>query len=508
MIRKDLEEALNEMDPKIIDTIAKMRCEKHLKKKVSMSSKMSFKRKIIIAAIAATLAIAAVMIPLAVMMNKAPDPTTQLPVATNSTESKTEKQTTPTDVQPGTPTNVDPTKPTDDPVTPTNPTIPSDTTNTTDVIPTSVPKDLRVYAAAPGESTREYVDEKKVGSKRTIQFHGCSYEAEYVKSYADDVFSANNADEYAVNSIPGASYQFFLLDADGRIKETNVTLPKDTVVFSDKSSAEEVIEAVKKAFTDTFDFSYYEYAICRLYYSEYLADGSFMDGYVVTFYNSYSGYTIDDTLTFKIGHDRSVQFITNKRDPLLENVSTYFPIIRNDDMTAAVEAKMKELYEGYDFEIVSVTVTNYDQNEPCLCVRVNVDKDQEKQQSVFLYITTERTEQLRRLREEGREAGGSYLYREQVLLGRIKDGEKRISDNFEDLKRIVSEYTDFASAMAALEERQPYPDYVGGSGVSLIEYWTDRNNKDGEKLVIIYEQGQIFAESTNPDGKKTSEQLL
>ena len=137
MNKNRLKKALDDMNPEIIDAAAKNWCEKCLEKEAKMKT-VNYRKRIVLIAAAAALVIAAVMIPVSVMTNKAPEPTTQPPVVTNTAESKTEKQTTPTDVQPGTPTevqqttptNVDPTKPTDDPITPSDPTIPSDTTTT------------------------------------------------------------------------------------------------------------------------------------------------------------------------------------------------------------------------------------------------------------------------------------------------------------------------------------------------------------------------------------------
>ena len=171
MIKKSLEKALFEMDPEIVDEVAEDLCEKRLEKEAKMKT-INFRKRIVLIAAAAALVIAAVMIPLTVMMNKAPDPTTDPPVATNTAESKTEKQTTPTDAQQTTPTevqqttstNVDPTKPTDDPITPSDPTIPSDTTRPTDVDPSLKVGLLDLSGSVITESgLRDYPSESQRG---------------------------------------------------------------------------------------------------------------------------------------------------------------------------------------------------------------------------------------------------------------------------------------------------------------------------------------------------------
>lgn len=58
------------------------------------------------------------------------------------------------------------------------------------------------------------------------------------------------------------------------------------------------------------------------------------------------------------------------------------------------------------------------------------------------------------------------------------------------LKKIIAEAESFEDAFKALKDRQPIPDYVGGSGVSLVEYWFD--DKGSEKALIIVECSQIY----------------
>ena len=90
MVKKSLEKALFEMDPEIVDEVAKDLCEKRLKMEKTKVKKINFRKRIVLIAATAALVIAAVMIPLAVMMSKKPEPIT--PPVTDPSESKTEKQ--------------------------------------------------------------------------------------------------------------------------------------------------------------------------------------------------------------------------------------------------------------------------------------------------------------------------------------------------------------------------------------------------------------------------------
>lgn len=78
-------DAVSILDDVFLEEAALARRDAGAKKRATVLS-----HRVLLIAAAAALVIAAVMIPLAVMMNKAPDPATQPPVATGSTESKTE----------------------------------------------------------------------------------------------------------------------------------------------------------------------------------------------------------------------------------------------------------------------------------------------------------------------------------------------------------------------------------------------------------------------------------
>ena len=73
-----------------------------------------------------------------------------------------------------------------------------------------------------------------------------------------------------------------------------------------------------------------------------------------------------------------------------------------------------------------------------------------------------------------------------------------------EIKEILAECDDFEEVMDSLEARQT-PDFVGGSGVTLIEYWLDRSGD--EKLSIILEQGQVYYDHVDADGSPIAELL-
>ncbi len=75
-----------------------------------------------------------------------------------------------------------------------------------------------------------------------------------------------------------------------------------------------------------------------------------------------------------------------------------------------------------------------------------------------------------------------------------KDDPTSSSDHMtlQEVKDIVRQNDTFAEIMAALEKRQPVADNYYGSGVTLIDYYIDDEGR--QKVMIIYEQGQIYYE--------------
>lgn len=95
---------------------------------------------------------------------------------------------------------------------------------------------------------------------------------------------------------------------------------------------------------------------------------------------------------------------------------------------------------------------------------------------------------LAELEIKGREHVGRFWYEEKLLKGEIQPIEKRL--DMETLKQIVAESESFNDAFEALKKRQPWPDFAGGSGLSIVEYWFD--DEGSEKAFIYVEQEQLF----------------
>ncbi|MBQ9467870.1 MAG: hypothetical protein IJU52_02555 [Clostridia bacterium] len=474
----DLYNAFGEVDDRYISESAPA--------KEHITIKMPLGRAILIAA-AAALALAAVLIPLGVMMSKKPEPVDP-PVVTNSAKSKTEEQTAPT--------IDDPTKPTDDPVTPTDE-------------PTTGDGDhLRIYAVAPEEidPTEEHCkDEKKTGQRRTVVFLGVSYETEYAETFIDEDVYMNGADKYAVleNGFPSGYY--FVLDEEDRILELQLALNIESI-FPYPHSDQEFVNTVKTVFADEFDFSGYTGVIV-----DFHPESSTKKPKTLTFYCTYNGYTIDNTLSFEFSYDIKTLFrAVNRWNAQITEQTSLLPLIDSKDLEEAADAKIRNVLNGkgeYEYTILSKQITRRGK-EVCILLNVEISIDKGEPEVWELRVTSDRAGEYALLQEKGKSLCGRFEYREQVLLGRIADGEEHLTAEMID--RILAGYgvdppDDFVSVLNQFSSYQPFPDFVGGSGVTLLEFWKDDQRK--EFILFIWEQKEIYAVKTNDDGSETSVKL-
>ncbi len=74
----------------------------------------------------------------------------------------------------------------------------------------------------------------------------------------------------------------------------------------------------------------------------------------------------------------------------------------------------------------------------------------------------------------------------------------------DEAKKIISENDTFKEITDAFKARQPYPDAMGGSGLTIIEYWLD---DEGNKQINIIDHGAIHYVEKQ-DNKITNRILL
>lgn len=103
-------------------------------------------------------------------------------------------------------------------------------------------------------------------------------------------------------------------------------------------------------------------------------------------------------------------------------------------------------------------------------------------------LTSEQQAKLSELRKKERILMGEFVRAEKEVLGEIGKDEARITHKA--LDSILSDSKNFREIYTALTSMVKYPDFIGGSGVTIIEYWFDE--KGEEKIELILEQECIY----------------
>ena len=111
-------------------------------------------------------------------------------------------------------------------------------------------------------------------------------------------------------------------------------------------------------------------------------------------------------------------------------------------------------------------------------------------------MSTEQQEQLAALKEKGSHLFGEFIREEKIIIGELPPDTARLC--FDDVQEILANNTDFQNIYESLLSIAKYPDFVGGSGVTLVEFWLD--DYGTEKILLILEQEDVISVKCNADG--------
>ncbi|MBR7038899.1 MAG: hypothetical protein IKI21_06570 [Oscillospiraceae bacterium] len=121
------------------------------------------------------------------------------------------------------------------------------------------------------------------------------------------------------------------------------------------------------------------------------------------------------------------------------------------------------------------------------------------------------------VREAGDQAFGIYLRQEAVIKGELPADAPRLT--YESLLEIIAaveaQHADdigyvhvlnrYGYILDAVRELYPYPDFEGGSGTDIVEFWC--GDTDDEKIVFNWGRDDITYRVKQPDGTVTIEQI-
>ncbi|WP_297959887.1 hypothetical protein [uncultured Ruminococcus sp.] len=95
---------------------------------------------------------------------------------------------------------------------------------------------------------------------------------------------------------------------------------------------------------------------------------------------------------------------------------------------------------------------------------------------------------LEKLTQKENRLFGEFQRERAVLLGELSPDAPRLT--LDEAVEIIESSGSFAEICRKLHEAQPLVDYIGGSGITRLEYWFD--NKGAQKIYLIMEEESIF----------------
>ena len=180
-------------------------------------------------------------------------------------------------------------------------------------------------------------------------------------------------------------------------------------------------------------------------------------------------YYYPESVVFDSDHDASAAIsrdgIISAREPGTANIR--------------ISAKLKEAY---------VKDPDKDTNVRTLSVKVTVTYGKT--------LTAEQIGALEKLKRKGDRLFGEFQREEKVIRGEYPADAPRL--DMDTVERIMASADSYADICKEIRALQPYPDYIGGSGLQLTEYWFDDIGK--EKLLLTAPLDDIYYVRCTEDG--------
>lgn len=119
-------------------------------------------------------------------------------------------------------------------------------------------------------------------------------------------------------------------------------------------------------------------------------------------------------------------------------------------------------------------------------------------------LTAEQKTALQELEQKENWLIGEFRRERAVIRGELAPDAPRLTHD--EVNAFIEASDSFEALMQKLKDAQAYPDYFGGSGVTLIEYWLD--DCGTEKVIVILEQQELVHIRLNPDGSQNAWDFL
>ena len=119
-------------------------------------------------------------------------------------------------------------------------------------------------------------------------------------------------------------------------------------------------------------------------------------------------------------------------------------------------------------------------------------------------LSEEQEKALAELAEKEHGVFGEFERARASILNKIPEDASRMT--LAEAKELVNSSDSFKEIYDKLSASQPYPDFIGGSGVTKIEYWLDETGND--KILLIRKQGDIIHKQVSSSGSKNVYDVL
>lgn len=143
-------------------------------------------------------------------------------------------------------------------------------------------------------------------------------------------------------------------------------------------------------------------------------------------------------------------------------------------------------------------------------IAVNVDYRERIAENCKYYDTAITDEQLQKLEELYRSLNmvpnswERLPYGVGIITGEIDPDAPKL--DLAAARKIIAEHNDFDEIMSEFDKVQKYPDFIGGSGHTVVQYWL--NDSRSEVITIIPLEHGISYSVYNSDGAATYYEIL
>jgi hypothetical protein len=187
--------------------------------------------------------------------------------------------------------------------------------------------------------------------------------------------------------------------------------------------------------------------------------------------------------------------IDTKYDLYLEN---------SDEHAIALNSKMIQYEEINEPTTTDTTTTQITTTTPSTTETTTECVVTTSEDTKYTDFSTEQQEQLSELKAKGDMLFGEFSREEKEILGEIEPDSARVT--MEDVSALLSSENDFQQVYHGMLAIAGYPDFIGGSGVTDVEFWLDETGM--EKILLILEQEEAYYVDCSEDGTVVNSELL